>query len=179
MYGIRPNFRWIKTECHRISYPKNAEWNADEECMHQTSVNVDESRKIKHQLVATHRTVIMSALITGRRYKSRVLLHDGFVFHQNKHNPKTNTTYYKCSQSKVCGATGVQRGENGVFKLMDRRINRATLRLERGIITVAEFVSICALESAPDRSILVAWRRTAPPPRSQQIDSDSAWHKEH
>ena len=84
----------------------------------------------------------------------------------------------------------ISRAKRSKYFIMDTKLNRATLRLGWGIITVAEFVSIasnfsyiplrhCALESAPDRSKLVARRRTAPPPRSQQIDSDSAWYREH
>jgi hypothetical protein len=138
---------------------------------------VIESRKTEHQLVATHRKDKMSK-IPGKRFKSRVMYHNGYIFHRNKIVEKTDTTYFKCSD-KVCGATGVKRGIDGEF-------NRATMRLDRGLITVAEFLSIasnftynparhCGMQPAPnDQPILVARRRCAPPPPTQQIDSDSA-----
>jgi hypothetical protein len=45
--------------------------------MHRFSVGVLKSRKIKHKLVATLRTVTMSAFVTGMRFKSTVLVHNG------------------------------------------------------------------------------------------------------
>jgi hypothetical protein len=44
------------------------------------------------------------------------MYHEGYIFHQNKIVAKTDTIYFKCSV-KVCGATGVQRGVDGEFRL--------------------------------------------------------------
>jgi hypothetical protein len=69
--------------------------------------------------------------------------------------------------------------------IMDARINRQTIRLERGTLSLGEFLEIvahmcynpkkyCATGRAPElsRPTLTARRRGAPP-RTQQIDSDS------
>jgi hypothetical protein len=53
---------------------------------------VIESRKTEHQLVATHRKDKMSK-IPGKRFKSRVMYHKGYIFHRNKIVEKTDTIY--------------------------------------------------------------------------------------
>jgi hypothetical protein len=70
---------------------------------------------------------------------------------------------------------------------LDARINRATARLENGALGLGPFLELvahimcynpqrhCAQGQAPDLAspTLTARRRGAPPPRAQQIDSDS------
>jgi hypothetical protein len=80
----------------------------------------------------------------------------------------------------------VGRGRRLKYLIMDTRINRQTLRLERGTLSLGEFLEIvahmcynpkrhCATGRAPElsRPTLTARRRGAPPPPTQQIDSDS------
>jgi hypothetical protein len=81
----------------------------------------------------------------------------------------------------------IARKKSLKYLILDASINRKTTRLDRGIITVSEFLSIasnftynparhCGLQPAPaptDQPILVARRRLVPPPVTQQIDSDS------
>jgi hypothetical protein len=46
--------------------------------------------------------------IPGSHFKSRVLLHNEYIFHKNKHVKKTGTTYYVC-RTRDCHATGVAK----------------------------------------------------------------------
>jgi hypothetical protein len=80
----------------------------------------------------------------------------------------------------------ISRSQAVKYLIHDTKINRATLRLDRGIITVSQFLKItsyvsynparhCALARGPpgERVILAAKRRLGPPPATQNIDSDS------
>jgi hypothetical protein len=89
---------------------------------------VIESRKTEHQLVATHHKEKMSKLIPGKPFKSRVMYHEGYIFHRNKIVAKTDTVYFKCSD-KACGATGLKRGA-GEFKLSKSHNEHEPVALE-------------------------------------------------
>jgi hypothetical protein len=69
------------------------------------------------------------SLIPGALFKSRVRIHQGYyVFHKNKHVPKTGTTYYVC-RSRACHGTGVLK-QGQEFKQTQAHIGHPPCKME-------------------------------------------------